>query len=113
MLQLFLLRKSPHQNSEEVNFVAASAQQPRFFSGILEEKMLSDHIFFLLCIAETRAKIQGPGTIYIKGGSTLKLSCKVYLGQNGPDSDYRQHAVVHWFHEQRLLDPALENWRSR
>ena len=67
----------------------------------------------IIFIAETKAKIPGPDTIYIKSGSTLKLSCKVYLGPRGPDQDYRQHAVVHWFHEQRLLDPALEIWKSR
>jgi hypothetical protein len=43
----------------------------------------------------------------------LKLSCKIYLGPGGPDPEYIRIAVVHWFHEQRLLDPDLEKWRSR
>ena len=61
--------------------------------------------------AETRAKIRGPSE-YIHSGSTLKLSCRVYLGPQGPDQDYASQAVIHWFHEQRLLDPELERWRS-
>ena len=47
----------------------------------------------------------------IRAGSTLKLSCKVYLGPKGPDAHYRETAVVHWFHDQRLLDPELEAWQ--
>ena len=43
----------------------------------------------------------------------MKLSCRVYLGPQGPDKDYAKQAVIHWFHEQRLLDPELEQWRSR
>ena len=37
----------------------------------------------------------------------------MYLGPKGPDSAYAQNAVIHWFHEQRLLDPELERWRSK
>lgn len=61
---------------------------------------------------ETKAKLSGPSE-YIHSGSTLKLSCRVYLGPRGPDADYARNAVIHWFHEQRLLDPELERWRSR
>ena len=32
----------------------------------------------------------------------------MYLGEAGPDEEYRQNAVVHWFHGQRLLDPAVD-----
>ena len=35
------------------------------------------------------------------------------MGPKGPDSAYAQNAVIHWFHEQRLLDPELERWRSK
>ena len=65
----------------------------------------------MILFAETRAKIRGPSE-YIHSGSTLKLSCRVYLGPQGPDQDYASQAVIHWFHEQRLLDPELERWRS-
>lgn len=65
-----------------------------------------------LDIKETKARIRGP-TEYIHSGSTLKLSCQVYLGHKGPDEAYAQNAVIHWFHEQRLLDPELERWRSK
>lgn len=66
-------------------------------------------VFFAI---ETKAKLSGPSE-YIHSGSTLKLSCRVYLGPRGPDADYARNAVIHWFHEQRLLDPELERWRSR
>ena len=62
--------------------------------------------------SETRAQIRGPSE-YIHSGSTLKLACRVYLGPQGPDEHYARTAVIHWFHEQRLLDPELERWRSR
>ena len=45
-------------------------------------------------------------------GGTLRLSCRVYLGHQGPDDVYAKTAVIHWFHDQRLLDPDLENWKS-
>ena len=70
------------------------------------------YIIFCLFVAETKARIRGP-TEYIHSGSTLKLSCQVYLGHKGPDEAYAQNAVIHWFHEQRLLDPELERWRSK
>ena len=36
----------------------------------------------------------------------------MYLGHQGPDDVYAKTAVIHWFHDQRLLDPDLENWKS-
>lgn len=48
---------------------------------------------------------------YVKVGSSLRLTCRVYLGPQGPDQDYRETAVVHWFQDQRLLDPILDSWR--
>ena len=45
-------------------------------------------------------------------GSTLHLTCRVYLGTAGPDDFYAKTAVIHWFHDQRLLDPDLENWKN-
>ena len=68
----------------------------------------SGYFFF----AETKAQIPGKIDRVVKVGSTLRLTCKVYLGRDGPDEDYKKTAVVHWFHDQRLLDPELENWRS-
>lgn len=44
----------------------------------------------------------------IKAGSTLKLTCRVFLGPQGPDQEFKDNAVVHWFHDQRLLDPDLD-----
>ena len=67
---------------------------------------------FYYTFTETKARIRGPSE-YIHSASTLKLSCQVYLGPKGPDSAYAQNAVIHWFHEQRLLDPELERWRSK
>lgn len=66
-----------------------------------------------LQIMETRAEIKGPLSKYVKAGSSVKLDCRVFLGDTGPDEDYKRSAVIHWFHEQRLLDPAVEKWRSR
>ena len=48
----------------------------------------------------------------MKVGGTLRLTCRVYLGNAGPDDTYAKTAVIHWFHDQRLLDPDLENWKS-
>lgn len=53
-----------------------------------------------------------PRQSYIKTGATLQLSCTVDLGPAGPDTDFRAKAVVHWFHGQRLLDPAIDQWRN-
>ena len=36
----------------------------------------------------------------------------MYLGTAGPDDFYAKTAVIHWFHDQRLLDPDLENWKN-
>jgi hypothetical protein len=41
------------------------------------------------------------------------LSCRVFLGAEGPDDDYKKNAVVHWFHDHRLLDPELESWKRK
>ena len=43
----------------------------------------------------------------------MRLTCRVYLGTAGPDDIYAKTAVIHWFHDQRLLDPDLENWKNR
>ncbi len=59
-------------------------------------------------IAETTAEIL-PSSRYVRSGGSLRLSCRVYLGEGGPDDDYRRGAVVHWFHGQRLLDPAVDS----
>ena len=65
-----------------------------------------------LFVAETKAHILGKSSNrLIRSGSTLKLSCRVYLGRKGPDAHYRDTAVIHWFHDQRLLDPELEKWQ--
>ncbi|TRY70331.1 hypothetical protein TCAL_09632, partial [Tigriopus californicus] len=64
-----------------------------------------------LDIMETTAEIMGPTEKYVKVGSSLRLTCRVYLGPQGPDQDYRETAVVHWFQDQRLLDPILDSWR--
>ena len=61
---------------------------------------------------ETQAEIEGENDHFIKVGSTLRLTCKVYLGDAGPDDLYAKTAVIHWFHDQRLLDPDLENWKT-
>ena len=61
---------------------------------------------------ETQAKIDGDVDHFVKVGGTLRLSCRVYLGHQGPDDVYAKTAVIHWFHDQRLLDPDLENWKN-
>ena len=67
----------------------------------------------ILCqCLETQAKIDGDVDHFVKVGGTLRLSCRVYLGHQGPDDVYAKTAVIHWFHDQRLLDPDLENWKS-
>ena len=63
---------------------------------------VSNFLFRFPSFAETKAQIRGPSE-YIHSSSTLKLSCRVYLGPRGPDEDYARTAVIHWFHEQRLL----------
>ena len=63
---------------------------------------ISNFLFRFPSFAETKAQIRGPSE-YIHSSSTLKLSCRVYLGPRGPDEDYARTAVIHWFHEQRLL----------
>ena len=61
---------------------------------------------------ETQAKIEGEVDHFVKVGGTLRLTCRVYLGNAGPDDIYAKTAVIHWFHDQRLLDPDLENWKN-
>ena len=61
---------------------------------------------------ETQAKIEGEVDHFVKVGGTLRLTCRVYLGNAGPDDIYAKTAVIHWFHDQRLLDPDLENWKT-
>ena len=68
---------------------------------------VSNFLFRFPSFAETKAQIRGPSE-YIHSSSTLKLSCRVYLGPRGPDEDYARTAVIHWFHEQRLLDTSLK-----
>ena len=63
-------------------------------------------------VTETQAKIDGDVDHFVKVGGTLRLTCRVYLGNAGPDDLYAKTAVIHWFHDQRLLDPDLENWKS-
>ncbi len=58
-------------------------------------------------LSETTAEIL-PSSRYVKAGGSIRLSCRVYLGERGPDAEYRESAVVHWFHGQRLLDPAVD-----
>ena len=65
-----------------------------------------------MIVTETQAKIDGDVDHFVKVGGTLRLSCRVYLGHQGPDDVYAKTAVIHWFHDQRLLDPDLENWKS-
>ena len=69
-------------------------------------------ISLLHFFVETRAVIDGEVDHYVKVGSTLHLTCRVYLGTAGPDDFYAKTAVIHWFHDQRLLDPDLENWKN-
>ena len=65
-----------------------------------------------IIFAETQAEIDGEVDHFVKVGSTLRLTCRVYLGDAGPDAFYAKHAVIHWFHDKRLLDPDLENWKN-
>ena len=51
-------------------------------------------------ISDTKAEILGPPSRYVKSGSSIRLSCRVYFGPDGPDDDYRRSAVMHWFHGQ-------------
>ena len=69
-------------------------------------------IFYYQISKETQAEIDGKVDHYVKVGGTLRLTCRVYLGNAGPDDTYAKTAVIHWFHDQRLLDPDLENWKS-
>ena len=57
-----------------------------------------------MIVTETQAKIDGDVDHFVKVGGTLRLSCRVYLGHQGPDDVYAKTAVIHWFHDQRLLD---------
>jgi len=59
-------------------------------------------------LSETKAEILHNSHRRVRSGGTLRLTCRVYLGRNGPDEEYKRSAVVHWFHGQRLLDAALE-----
>ena len=58
-----------------------------------------------LGVADTVAVITGPKEVFLKAGSQLRLHCVVDLGR-GPDPDFRKSAVLHWFLNQRLIDPG-------
>ena len=88
-------------------FVDKTNHSTIFFQNKLN---ISSQIF---SISETRAEISGPSNKFLKAGSTLQLSCRVFLGPEGPDEDYKKNAVVHWFHDHRLLDPELESWKRK
>ena len=75
------------------------------------QRRQQQHHLFLhvsVCLSETIAEIIPPTSKYVKAGSSLRLACRVYLGEEGPDEAYKSTAVVHWFQDQRLLDPALD-----
>ena len=58
-----------------------------------------------LGVADTVAVISGPKEVFLKAGSQLRLHCTVDLGR-GPDEHFRDTAVLHWFVNQRLIDPG-------
>ncbi|XP_023335299.1 protein turtle homolog A [Eurytemora carolleeae] len=62
-----------------------------------------------LVVQETRAEVTGPKELYLKAGSALRLVCRVNLGPSGPDQHFRDTGVLHWFQDQRLLDPEVKN----
>lgn len=60
---------------------------------------------FSLSVSETVAVITGgPRERHLVEGDSLMLHCLVKLAQ-GPNTYFRQSAVLHWFHNQRLIDP--------
>ena len=58
-----------------------------------------------LGVANTVAVITGPKEVFLEAGSQLQLHCVVDLGR-GPDAHFRETAVLHWFVNQRLIDPG-------
>ena len=93
------MSKWPKLHSEPFNSAAAGlgSQNVGFllpYLGVGDQSTLN------ILIAETKAEILGPSSRYVKSGSAIRLSCRVYLGPDGPDDDYRSNAVMHWFHGQ-------------
>ena len=64
-----------------------------------------------LGVADTVAVISWPKEVFLKAGSQLRLHCVVDLGR-GPDSHFRKTAVLHWFVNQRLIDPGAGRERN-
>ena len=60
---------------------------------------------FTLRVRDTVAVITGQKERILKEGSRLVLHCTVELGR-GPNKHFRSVAVLHWFVNQRLVDPA-------
>ena len=58
-----------------------------------------------LVVRDTVAVIAGQKERILKEGSRLVLHCLVELGR-GPNKHFRSVAVLHWFVNQRLVDPA-------
>ena len=63
------------------------------------------HELFQLMVKDTVAVIGGPKERILKEGSRLLLHCVVELGR-GPNRHFRESAVMHWFVNQRLIDPG-------
>ena len=64
-----------------------------------------------LSVADTVAVISGPKEVFLKAGSQLRLHCIVDLGR-GPDEHFQETAVLHWFVNQRLIDPGAGRERN-
>ena len=62
------------------------------------------HELFKLRVRDTVAVIEGASERILKEGSRLLLHCVVELG-GGPNRHFRESAVLHWFVNQRLIDP--------
>ena len=58
-----------------------------------------------LVVRDTVAVIAGQKERILKEGSRLVLHCLVELGK-GPNKHFRSVAVLHWFVNQRLVDPV-------
>ena len=58
-----------------------------------------------LVVRDTVAVIAGQKERILKEGSRLVLHCLVELGR-GPNKHFRSVAVLHWFVNQRLVDPV-------
>ena len=58
-----------------------------------------------LVVRDTVAVIAGQKERILKEGSKLVLYCLVELGK-GPNKHFRSVAVLHWFVNQRLVDPV-------